>query len=423
MNMQLQSPNANMGPSPFMLAPQETEEAGFDFWGVLRRRKWLVFLGLLTGLFVGGIYNSQCQKVYESKATVTISPKQKQIFKMGNGEDYDDAANFDFRHDQLIGEDNILTQCLIKYDLKGLETLRDKSPTDQIKSIQDDLVVSQNRDESTKYELNFQSLNPRDAQTVLATVVSTYEKHLNEKYRRVTSDTMELLKKMSSRFQNERNEIDSKLAAAKDKAEALKIAGKSEHITRIITELMNKIDLEKAELSKLTSYLARTETALENGRESVMEHLWILEDAEEIRSGALEISDNSERIASQIKIIEDLELARDQLILIKDYGPGHREVQAYNLAINEREKKIKELKSEGVQITGIAPEQILQRYIVGIKQQIGDIRLTLSSHLKSYRENYEKAVSSERAIAEVEELRLAREKVVDKLRCCRPANH
>ena len=81
-NMQLQPPNGNMNPAPFMLAPQETEDLGFDFWGVLRRRKWLVFLGLLAGLIVGGIYDSQAQKIYESKATVTIQPRDKVVFDL-----------------------------------------------------------------------------------------------------------------------------------------------------------------------------------------------------------------------------------------------------------------------------------------------------------------------------------------------------
>ena len=415
MNMQLQPPNANMGPSPFMLAPQEAEEAGFDFWGVLRRRKWLVFLGLLAGLAVGGIYNSQCQKVYESRATVTIQPKQKQVFEIDGQNQFSDSANFDNRHDQLIAEDNILTKCLIKHGLKELPTLRDLPSTDQISAIQEDLVVVQNRDEYSMYELEYTSLNPRDAQTVLATIVSTYEKHLNEKYRQVTSDTMELLKKMSARFQKEVREVNERLVTARDNAEELAIAGSADHIQRIIADSMKKIDEEKALLSDLTSELARSETALENGRDACMEHIWLLESSNRIPSGSLDIQDKSEQIASEVKMIEELEMQRDQLIVVKNYGPGHNEVQAYNLAINDRKAKVENLTASGTRIMGLLPEQIIQRYIVGIKQQIGDIRGALSTDLAIYRQNYEKATKSERAIAEVEELSMEKEKLVNKL--------
>ena len=415
MNMQLQPPNANMGPAPFMMAPQEPEEVGFDFWGVLRRRKWLVFLGLLAGLAVGGIYNSQCSKVYESRATVTIQPKATQMFQMDNQNQFGEStSSFDYRHDQLIAEDNILTKCLIKYDLQDLATLRDLPPTDQIKAIQDDLTVAQNREEPSKYELEFTSLNPRDAQTVLATVVSTYQKHLDEKYRQKSSDTLELLQKMSDRFHREVKSVDSKLQNAIDTAETLAIAGKSDHIQRIIAESMKKIEQEKSLLSELTSDLARSETALENGREASMEHIWLLEGDNKIPPGSVEIHNNGDQIAQETRMVEELELQRDQLIIMKKYGPGHSAVLAINHAISERMAKIQELNEAGAKIMGIGPEQVIQRFIVGVKQQIGDLRLTLSSDLAIYRENYEKAVKSERAVMAVSELSSEKEKFVAK---------
>ena len=146
MNMQFQPPNGNMNPAPFIMGPQEPEETGFDFWGVLRRRKWLVFLGLLAGLVVGGIYDSQAEKIYESKATVTIQPRERITYNIdGKDDPYGDSRSYDYRHDQLIGEDNILTKCLIKYNLKDLETLRDFPPTDQIKEIQENLTILRDR--------------------------------------------------------------------------------------------------------------------------------------------------------------------------------------------------------------------------------------------------------------------------------------
>jgi len=410
-NMQLQPPNGNMGPSPFMLAPPEAEEAGFDFWGVLRRRKWLVFLGLLAGLAVGGIYNSQCQKVYESKATVTIQPKEKVIYKTDHRDLYD-VGSFDFRHDQLIAEENILTKCLIKHALKDLKTLRDIPATEQIQALQDDLIVAQNQDEPSMYELEYTSLDPSDAQTVLAVLVSTYQEHLDDKYRQGTSDTMELLQKMSDRFHREVKAIDEKRKAALDRSEALNIAGNSVHIQRIVEESMSRIDAEKGALGELTSELARSEAALENGRDATMEHVWLLEKSGKIPPDSINIVDKSEQIASEQRMVEELELARDQLIAVKNYGNGHAEVQAYNLAINKRLKKMEDLSSQGAKIMGILPEQLIQRYIVGVKQDIQDLRATLDSDLAIYRDSFEKATKSERAQMELQELTVEREKLI-----------
>ena len=408
-NMHLQPPNGNMNPAPFMLAPQEPEEVGFDFWGVLRRRKWLVFLGMLAGLVVGGIYNSQAQKIYESKATVTIQPREKIIFKMGSTDQYENSQSFDVRHDQLISEDNILSKCLIKYGLQDLETLRDLSATDQILEIQENLIVIQNRDEYSKYELEYRSVNPRDAQTVLATIVSTYEKHLDEKYRDITAGTMELLKKMSDKFHREVKLVEKELKVARDEVEKHAIAGKPEHLQRLVSQLMTKIDEEKAFLAELTSNLARSEEALENGVEDCVEHIWILEKNGSLPVNSMQFRDNSEQIAFEQRNIEALELQRDQLTVTERLGPGHADIQALNLAINERKSKVEVLEAEGTQVTGPGPEQIIQRFIVSLKQQIGDVRLTLDADLANYEENYIKAVKSERALLEMAQLEAAKE--------------
>ena len=408
-NMHLQPPNGNMNPAPFMLAPQEPEEVGFDFWGVLRRRKWLVFLGMLAGLVVGGIYNSQAQKIYESKATVTIQPREKIIFKMGSTDQYENSQSFDVRHDQLISEDNILSKCLIKYGLQDLETLRDLSATDQILEIQENLIVIQNRDEYSKYELEYRSVNPRDAQTVLATIVSTYEKHLDEKYRDITAGTMELLKKMSDKFHREVKLVEKELKVARDEVEKHAIAGKPEHLQRLVSQLMTKIDEEKAFLAELTSNLARSEEALENGVEDCVEHIWILEKNGSLPVNSMQFRDNSEQIAFEQRNIEALELQRDQLTVTERLGPGHADIQALNLAINERKSKVEVLEAEGAQVTGPGPEQIIQRFIVSLKQQIGDVRLTLDADLANYEENYIKAVKSERALLEMAQLEAAKE--------------
>ena len=411
-NMQLQPPNGNMNPAPFMLAPQETEDLGFDFWGVLRRRKWLVFLGLLAGLIVGGIYDSQAQKIYESKATVTIQPRDKVVFDIDGRDPYSDNKSFLIRHDQLIGEDNILEKCLNKHGLRDLETLRDLALTDQVKEIQENLIVIQNREEPTKYELEYRSTNPLDARTVLATVVKTYEKHLDELYLGNAADTMELLEKMSDRFHKEVKVVSKELIAARDRSEALAIAGRSEHVQRIIADLIKKIEQEKVQLSELTSYLARSEAALENGQDACLEHIWILERAGKIEDGSLQILTNGDQIAAELRTIEELELQRDQLFVVRNLGPGHASVRSLTLAIDERKAKIAKLEQEGAKIIGAGPEQIIQRFIVLVKQQIGDLRQTLDSDLAVYNENWIKAVKAERAALEVAELLALKEKLV-----------
>ena len=181
-------------------------------------------------------------------------------------------------------------------------------------------------------------------------------------------------------------------------------------LERTITDSMKKIDGGRKMLAELTKDSARAETALEGGREACMELVWLLKAAGKIAPGTLGISDNALRIVSEKQKIEDLKLERDQLLLVLG---SDAKVEALNLSINHREEFLELLNSKT--FSGNPPEAIIQRYIVGVRQQINDLRLTLSSDLKAYRKNYAKAVKIDPAIVESALQSYKKEDLIDKL--------
>ena len=145
-------------------------------------------------------------------------------------------------------------KALVKYDLKDLPTLRDLPQNDQVYSIQSNFDAYQ-PEETDLYELRFRSPNPRDAQTVLATVASTYEKHLTEKYRSAGTDTRELLLKMESRFADD-------LLAKTEKVEELEkqiAAGQTgEENQAELKELQQRLKVIQSKLDTASQYLLET---------------------------------------------------------------------------------------------------------------------------------------------------------------------
>ena len=196
-SMELPPSNPDLNRSPSMLESDQSTAGSAD---VRRRKNWPLllifgFFGLLAGPLVGEIYFTICP-VYQSQATISIVMESKRnSWSLSHPPRLDSEIGYDFRHDQLIGEDTILTECLTKYGLKDLETLRDLSGVKQIEEIQKNLVVVQNREEPRKYDLEYFSTDPRDAQYVLAAIISTYEKHLEDEYGRPTPETIELFEK------------------------------------------------------------------------------------------------------------------------------------------------------------------------------------------------------------------------------------
>ena len=201
-----------------------------------------------VGLAVSAALYYVTPKVFESSATVLIEPRDPALILNKGG----DSGSFDYRHDQLIGEDNIITKALIKYDLQELVTLRDLTPIEQIQLIQNNLAIQPSEDTDDLYHLRFRSSNPRDAQTVLATLVSTYEKHLEEKYRDPRQDEIKLLLKMKERFVKD-------LTAQTDKIEQLEkqiAAGQNDEDTRAkLKELQTEVERTRAKISTAEAYL------------------------------------------------------------------------------------------------------------------------------------------------------------------------
>ena len=133
-------------------------------------------------------------------------------------------------------------------------------------------------------------------------------------------------------------------------------------------------ELAQQRLAELTQEIARSEAALKGGQDAMMEHIWILEDQGKIRKNSMQVVDNSEQIAGETRGIESLELQRDQLIVTQKIGPGHSQIQALDIAINDRKAKIAELESQGARVTGRGPKQVLQSSIDSMKQQVNDLQ-------------------------------------------------
>ena len=245
-SMELPPSNPDLNRSPSMLESDQSTAGSAD---VRRRKNWPLllifgFFGLLAGPLVGEIYFTICP-VYQSQATICIVmiPTDRP-FRLDSSEDWD----FDIRHDQLIGEDTILAECLTKHGLKDVPTFRDLSPVKQIEEIQENFVVVQNREEPSKYDLEYFSTDPRDAQAVLATIISTYEKHLEDKYLRVTSDTMELLEKMRDRFDKKVKQLDKQIQMARDRVAKMEI-GETENVkSEALVKEFEKLVLAKEKL-------------------------------------------------------------------------------------------------------------------------------------------------------------------------------
>jgi succinoglycan biosynthesis transport protein ExoP len=170
-----QMPGQYVSPGGFEAAP----ESKFDFWGVLNRRKWIVFLGMLTGIGIGFLYHLYTPVVYQSEAVIRISPKSPNYIRLSRLSSEAVAPDVEqilpTRHDKVINQPLIIKKCFDANELYRLESFQEMKPEDVVKMVCKTLEVTPDKEDDFNYKMSFECKNPTDAKTVLSNVIKTYE--------------------------------------------------------------------------------------------------------------------------------------------------------------------------------------------------------------------------------------------------------
>ena len=382
---------AHNSPAPFVFAPgqpQGEEESSFDFWGILNRRKWLIFLGVITGMALGALYHAQCETIYKSEAAVKIEPKDPLYVAMSHSQNYmgPDAVDVGVRHDQFINRPNVVNECMNKNKLTSLRCF-ENLPEDQIvPEVIDNLDVSQNAKEEILYELVFRSSRPDDAQTILNKLIATYEDQLEQQYKDESQEVATLLKTVHEDFGADYKRLiieHRKLLNQKGGAVVTENSGLN--ISQVqVRELGQLLEKAKMELATVASDKRRAAIAFNSGGEAVRGHLFKL-----VQTGKL--SDDGSRppetADSSIAMrISELKIERNGLLT--RLGEGHRAVQAIKNTIREWEDFHEAEIGGSVVDFQMAPKDILQLYIQTLDEQIVDLRGTIEINSPLYQEAF-----------------------------------
>lgn len=374
-------------PAPFVFAASpNSEESSFDFWGVLGRRKWLVFLGLVTGMALGGLYNAQCETIYKSTAQVKIEPKDPLYLPMSQNSRMmlPGASDMTMRHDQLIGQYNIVNQCLIENNLTKLRSFENLSDEKIVEEVMTNLDVTQNKEEETLYELVFYSTRQDDAETILNHLIATYEKDLDDQYLSETDKVTELLRKLEKDFNTEYKDLQKQLDEAHAKNQSIVVThGEiTSHQVRV-SELERILQKDQSTLQLLSKDLERAQDALQSTPAEIEKTVWILKEQGKIKDDGNREDVQNRNITVVENRIRDLDSQARRVE--STFGPGHREVKILKEDIKSWENYRDELIAEdsAVGTAPIEPQKILVMHVDSLTQQIADIRDSIDTNQRA----------------------------------------
>ena len=393
--MELHPPSPQGQPQPvppqLMFGPPEQEEPSFDFWGVLSRRKWLVFLFFILGLAAGGIYNSQAPTIYKSTARIRIEPKDPATIRGLADDPYQQLANFELRHDKLIGEYNVVASCLFENQLDTLETLKPiASAQKKVQAVQEGLAITQNREEKTLYEVEYSCTKAQDAKEILAALILTYEKQLAKEYESGKKEIKELLERWSFDFDEAYKAKKAELQKKRLETPSLVVATNGLDTYQVkIRELQDSMPGLKAELAKLSKEVESANTAIDGGAESAEDHVWLLIQENKIKAEDERPAENRaqmERVENNIFKME-LELQT----MTKRYGPGHYLVKGLQESLSKLYKQKEDLINATEVVKRRPPIEILRLYIDRISEDIRLVRDQMRVNFEELKYNSAKA--------------------------------
>ena len=272
------NPNTQQ-PAPFMMTapPDMEDESGFDFWGVLNRRKWLVFLGLVCGMGLGTLFYAKSAVIYESTAFVKIEPKDRFVpISTGNPmfPEYDEGV----RHDRFMSQENIINKMFDdRPRLEGLKSF-DEYPSreDKIEYIQQNLQIGQDKEEPTLYQVTYQNSLAKDSPAILNALIETYKRNLVDQYSVQKSEIVDNLRKFdeeyTKRYDREFTEFNRLWQSKIDKNLMFdRNVSQSQILLRDVTE---KLALTQERLKAASSDRERILAAIENGQGGVQQLVW-----------------------------------------------------------------------------------------------------------------------------------------------------
>jgi capsular exopolysaccharide synthesis family protein len=359
--------------------------ASAGFVRVLWQRRALVLLGAVVGAALGCLAYTQYPPVYQSSAQVLVVKKRSDPLPMQGGD-----PRLTFMEDYLATHLILLRSPLIaeravkKRDLRSLPSFaRSGDPAGAILA---SLVVSREKDANAApnnvINLTYRGPVAEDCGTVLAAIIDSYKDFLDETYRNVSDDTLELISRGRDVLQKE---LAEKEAAYRDFRQKSPLLWKGKDGTNVQQERVAGIEARRSVLmmrqADLADRLRTVEKAIQEGRP---------------RGELLALvtppgpADGKKEQAPEMTVEQALlPLLLQEQQLLQDFGDDHPDVKS----VRKRIAMIRNLARTGLPLEekgadgagGDKPPVIVdpvERYVQGLRRELRDNRQSLDALTK-----------------------------------------
>jgi capsular exopolysaccharide synthesis family protein len=350
---------------------------------IVWRRKSLVLLGLVVGLVGGVIFQSQRAPVYQTGAQVLVVKKRADVLPIpGN-----DAANSYYddyisTHLVLIKSPLIVGRAVKKHDLGALPSFAGQG--DPTAAIMGSITAARDGKEwsnTSIVNLSYRGPVADDCPVVLGAVIDSYKDFLDETYRNVSDNTLDLIKNASKLLSNDLKEKRENYREFREKNSLTIEAAPKDGVSPTKARL-GELEARRLSLLVRSAEIEDRLKAVENAREqgTARELVLALATPSAEKPGA--------PAGPSALRAELLPLMLQEQALLETYGADYPDV----VAVRRKIKMTRELHA------GVAAEQRgsdapdpVEAYVKELKQEQANVELTRQSLARLADEEQEKS--------------------------------
>ena len=288
-------------------------QQGFDIWGPLLRRKYLIALFCLIGTGLGYLYFVKTPKTYSSALKLMITTQAPP--SIVNGDLKLEGSSLP-KHASLIASELVLSQAVEAGELEKLATFAEIAyPVGSLKQML--RVVSDEKNSETMI-ISCAGPNPDDLPIILNQIVGAYRQNLEEDSKTFGEETAELIQQLSNQLSSEKRKAEERSVELYAQLGVTTVAENGQVLnphSQKLANLLTQQDEAKANLRRL------------NDRFELLKQSVQSEDEDQVKVVAIEAkkyleltrAQYDERDEEMKRIVSDLPglRSRDQLDVLK----------------------------------------------------------------------------------------------------------
>jgi polysaccharide biosynthesis transport protein len=337
---------------------------GFDLWGAVTRRKWLMIFGAAVGLGLGYLYFSREPAVFESAARIIVQRKHspppfQELNPSSRGES------------QLSTHALLLTSPLIlerAQKTAEFERIRAGGETKPARFLHAGLNVSPVDNNPNVLQLTFRGADPRDCEAALSAVIKAYGDYLAETHVNIGQQTIDDISAA-------RKTLFEDLQAKKKEYEQFRLEApllfQGNEGLNVHQQRLSAIEQQRSQLmlrrSTTRAALQSIETAMERGESREALLLMVGQQVERPETAVAAGGGSS--------LQQLFPLLLEEVTLREQFGENHPKVKLARLKIAMARKSLQGVANEedAANAEGEPPADFLSIYLQSLREELKQI--------------------------------------------------